>query len=197
MGALTFHPGAHRGPGLEEALDVRDLVVQARHVIEGDTDVAIPEIMQIGSSAGGARAKALILWDREQNRARSGFAKPQPGEEHWLIKFDDHPKNFAMLMNSDGVWALAPAYHVAYAEGGPWTQQHQMSIGGKFGDFTRADLLGFGSTFDLSEREASQIITEVQASLDGWHRYAKAAEVPKEKIAYLDGRFERLSVEGG
>ena len=67
MGALTFHPGAHRGPGLEEALDVGDLVVQARHVI------------------------------------------------------DDHPKNFAMLMSSDGVWALAPAYYVAYAEGGPWT----------------------------------------------------------------------------
>lgn len=312
MGALTFHPGVHRGPGSEEALDVQDLVEQARHVIEGNTDMAIPEIMQIGSTAGGARAKGLILWDREQNRVRSGFAKPRRGEEHWLIKFDgvtkdsgggalhadrvphawgrieyaysqmardagiemtechlfldgdlghfmtrrfdrlgsqpphvhslagflhvdfndqyvlsyeqyfdalrllglgqdaisqafrrmvfsvatinfdDHPKNFAMVMSSDGLWALAPAYDVAYAEGGPWNQQHQMSIGGKFRDITRADLLRLGSNFDLSSREASQIISEVEASLEGWNRYAKAADVPKEKIAYLDGRFERL-----
>jgi serine/threonine-protein kinase HipA len=108
------------------------------------------------------------------------------------INFDDHPKNFAMVMNSDGVWTLAPAYDVVYAEGGSWTQQHQMSIGGKFGDITRADLLPLGSKFDLSSREAARIISEVEASLDGWHRYATAADVPKEKIAYLDGRFERL-----
>lgn len=313
MGALTFHPGVQRGPGLEEALDVQGLVEQARHVIEGNTDVAIPEIMQIGSTAGGARAKALILWDREQNRVRSGFAKPQPGEEHWLIKFDgvtkesggvslqadrvphawgrieyvysqmardagidmaqchlfldgdlahfmtrrfdrlgprplhvhslagflhvdfndqyvlsyeqyfdalrmlglgqdaisqafrrtifsvatinfdDHPKNFAMVMNSDGVWELAPAYDVAYAEGGPWTQQHQMSIGGKFRDFTRGDLVQLGNEFDLSHGVASAIIDEVEGSLACWHPYAKAAGVPTEKISYLDGRFERLS----
>ena len=39
-------------------------------------------------SAGGARPKALILWNRSTNRIRSGFARPEPGEEPWLIKFD-------------------------------------------------------------------------------------------------------------
>ena len=90
MGALEFHP-AHAtstNHALEEALEVAHLVEEARRVIEGDTAVAVPEIMQLGASAGGARAKALILWERDVNRVRSAFAAPKEGEEHWLIKFD-------------------------------------------------------------------------------------------------------------
>ena len=88
MGALRFHPPLDPGPRSEEVLEVRKLVDQARRVIEGDVSVAVPEIMHVGGSAGGARPKALILWDRGANRVRSGFARPGPGEEPWLIKFD-------------------------------------------------------------------------------------------------------------
>ena len=88
MGALEFRPPLDAAESTEEALEVRDLVDQARRVIEGDVSVAVPEIMQIGGSAGGARPKALILWDRGANRVRSGFARPESGEEPWLIKFD-------------------------------------------------------------------------------------------------------------
>jgi len=88
MGALEFHPPFDPGPGSEQALEVRGLVDQARRVIEGDVSVAVPEIMQVGGSAGGARPKALILRDRGRNRVRSGFARPEPGEEPWLVKFD-------------------------------------------------------------------------------------------------------------
>lgn len=88
MGAIEFHPPLDPGPGTGEALEVRELVDQARRVIEGDVSVAVPEIMQVGGSAGGARPKALILWDGAARRVRSGFAPPEPGEEPWLIKFD-------------------------------------------------------------------------------------------------------------
>ena len=89
MGALEFEPALRaRGPVIEEALEVKRLVEEARRVIEGDTAVAVPEIMQVGASAGGARAKALILWDRAHGRVRSGFATPREGEEPWIIKFD-------------------------------------------------------------------------------------------------------------
>jgi serine/threonine-protein kinase HipA len=93
MGALTVHPSGDRGAGDQKPLRLRSLVDQARSVIEGDTEVAIPEIMQVGASAGGARAKALILWNRETGVVKSGFAKPQAGDEHWLIKFDGVSKN--------------------------------------------------------------------------------------------------------
>ncbi len=72
-----------------EAFTVARLLSTKRGaVIEGDTGVAVPEIMQIGASAGGARAKALVLWNRKRNRVKSAFAAPRPGDEPWMIKFD-------------------------------------------------------------------------------------------------------------
>lgn len=90
VGALEFHPtlDGRRNDAIEEVLDVARLVEEARRVIEGDTNVAVSEMMQVGASAGGARAKALILWDRQKNRVRSAFAAPMADEEPWLIKFD-------------------------------------------------------------------------------------------------------------
>ena len=45
-------------------------------------------MIRVCASAGGARPKALILWNREKNVVRSGFAEPRDGDEHWIIKFD-------------------------------------------------------------------------------------------------------------
>jgi serine/threonine-protein kinase HipA len=90
MGALEFSPpidGAASRAG-DEALEIARLVDEARLVIEGDLAVAVPEIMQVGASAGGARAKALILLNRESGKVKSAFAPPQAGDEHWMIKFD-------------------------------------------------------------------------------------------------------------
>ncbi len=89
MGALEFRPAletSHRGN--EVPLEVADLVSQARHVIEGRTDVAVPEIIRVGSSAGGMRPKALVLWDEGTGMIRSGHAKPRNGETQWILKFD-------------------------------------------------------------------------------------------------------------
>jgi serine/threonine-protein kinase HipA len=312
MGALTFHPGIERGRGTQDALVIRALVDQARSVIEGDTAVAIPDIMQVGATAGGARAKALILWNRESNDVRSGFADPRPGDEHWLIKFDgvnkdsagvgmhadrnpqpwgrveyvysrlardagiemaetylmrdgalghfmtrrfdrlsrgrphmhtlggllhvdfndqyvlsyeayfdalrriglgqkalgqafrrmvfsvatvnfdDHPKNFAVLMDSDGRWRLAPAYDVMYAEGDGWTRQHQMSMNGKFSGITRHDLIAIADLFDIPAH-GEEVIGEVVDALEQWRDYAIETGVPKKHVDHLEHRFERLN----
>ena len=90
MGALEFQPAQSipRKVRESEALEVADLVAAARRLIEGRTEVAIPEIMRLGASAGGARAKAVILWNPKSNEVRSAFAPSRSGDEHWLIKFD-------------------------------------------------------------------------------------------------------------
>ena len=89
MGALEYAPHLQiRTPEEERALEVRSLVESARRLIEGDTSEAVQEIMRVGGSAGGARAKALILWNKGKGRVRSGFARPREGDEAWLIKFD-------------------------------------------------------------------------------------------------------------
>ena len=89
MGALEYAPAMQKkSPEEERALEVQSLVESARRLIEGDPGEATHEIMRVGGSAGGARAKALILYDQQKNRVRSGFCKPKSGEESWLIKFD-------------------------------------------------------------------------------------------------------------
>jgi serine/threonine-protein kinase HipA len=89
MGALEYSPPIQRKtPKEEQALEIKHLVESARRLIEGETGEAIHEIMPVGGSAGGARPKSLILWNREKNKVRSGFARQRIGEEHWMIKFD-------------------------------------------------------------------------------------------------------------
>lgn len=48
----------------------------------------IKQILQVGTSAGGARAKALIAWNPLNNKIRSGQADIKKGFEHWILKFD-------------------------------------------------------------------------------------------------------------
>jgi serine/threonine-protein kinase HipA len=90
MGALEFSPATEldRSPATEEAIELQMLVEQSRRIIEGDTSVAIPEMMKLGGSAGGARPKALIQWNRASDEIRSPFAPSGPGDEQWLVKFD-------------------------------------------------------------------------------------------------------------
>ena len=90
LGALEFRPAlklrAKRAE--EEAIQVARLVAEARHVVEGRVDVAVPQIMRVGASAGGARPKAIVLWNRATRELRSDFAVARPGDERWIIKFD-------------------------------------------------------------------------------------------------------------
>lgn len=90
IGALTFHPSEElptRGAEAE-ALKVADLVADARRLISGDFNVAIPEIYRMGSSAGGMRPKAVVLYNEERGEIRSGFADPDEGDVPALLKFD-------------------------------------------------------------------------------------------------------------
>ncbi len=107
-GALEFQPAEHTAAPLREALEVRALVDQARRVIEGDTTEAIAEIISVGATVGGARPKAVILWDRERSRVRSGHTPPRAGEAHWIIKFDGVTRSSGGLSN------------IATHESAPW-----------------------------------------------------------------------------
>ena len=51
------------------------------------------QLLQVGSSAGGARAKALIAWNDSTNEIRSGQLSLENGFDYWLIKFDNVSRN--------------------------------------------------------------------------------------------------------
>ena len=92
MGALTFAPPI--GPSREVSLvQVADLVTAAREIIRGTLDVdgahdAIAQLITVGSSAGGARAKAVIAYNPATGQMRSGQLDAPEGFEQWILKFD-------------------------------------------------------------------------------------------------------------
>lgn len=90
LGALTFHPEEPlpARAAEAEALDVASLVADARRIVQGQADVAIREIYRIGSSAGGMRPKAVVLYDPETGVVRSAFTESRPRDIPAILKFD-------------------------------------------------------------------------------------------------------------
>lgn len=94
MGALEFKPARTPAVSGSTAIRLSRLVESARHAIHGDlgTDhlakAALAQIIQVGTSAGGARAKAAIAWNPATGEIRPGQFDVDPGFEHWLLKFD-------------------------------------------------------------------------------------------------------------
>jgi len=94
MGALEFKPT--RGPNTSSSTTIQlgKLINVARQAVQGqiDTDAhakaALTQIIQVGTSAGGARAKATVAWNPETDELRAGQFDVDPGFEHWLLKFD-------------------------------------------------------------------------------------------------------------
>ena len=94
MGALEFRPT--RGPRHRKAtaVAISRLVVSARNALSGkfdgdrETEAAINNLIQVGTSAGGARAKAVIAWNSETLEIRSGQLPADPGFDYWLLKLD-------------------------------------------------------------------------------------------------------------
>jgi serine/threonine-protein kinase HipA len=94
MGALEFAPS--RGPRhrVPSAIELSQLVEGARSLVSGEfgddreTQAAVQGIIQVGTSAGGARAKAVIAWNPDTDEIRSGQLPTDPGFEPWLIKLD-------------------------------------------------------------------------------------------------------------
>jgi len=90
MGALEFEPAMQTSAAAEAAvpLQIAGLVEDARRALRGDVSQVTQHILDVGSSAGGARAKAVIGWDPKTRRVLSGQFDLPPGFEHWLLKFD-------------------------------------------------------------------------------------------------------------
>ncbi|MDR1825889.1 MAG: type II toxin-antitoxin system HipA family toxin [Bifidobacteriaceae bacterium] len=91
MGALEFKPV--RGPHAEKAtaVELGQLVAAARAAAQGrltDDVVSLRPLIRVGTSAGGARAKAVVAWNPADGDLLSGQVEAPPGYQHWLIKFD-------------------------------------------------------------------------------------------------------------
>ena len=313
MGALEFQPA--RGPQtkIPTALAMGELVAMARKVVAGNldddsaTEAALRSIIEVGTSANGARAKAVIGWNRKTSEIRSGQFELLPGFEHWLLKFDgmgqdrelglskdfgrieyayslmakragidipesrlllendrahfmtrrfdreddgtkhhlqslcamdhldfkkksansyaqlfmtmrqlklgrpaeieafrrmalnvmgrncdDHTKNFSFLLRKGGSWELSPAYDITFAHNpeGEWTNQHLMSVNGKFGEIAREDCLALADRFGIGE--GPSILKQVRQAVEAWPDFAKKAGVQPSAIKRIKEQLRLL-----
>ncbi|HTK82240.1 MAG TPA: type II toxin-antitoxin system HipA family toxin [Bacteroidota bacterium] len=97
MGALEFEPHLRREEQKSVPVEISEMIRFAQDVLDNratmltdlhEGEQAIETIIRIGTSAGGARAKALVAWNRETHKIRSGQVSPPPGFELWMLKFD-------------------------------------------------------------------------------------------------------------
>ncbi|MDR0431974.1 MAG: type II toxin-antitoxin system HipA family toxin [Bifidobacteriaceae bacterium] len=95
---------------------------------------------------------------------------------------DDHPKNFAFLMNAAGEWSLAPAYDVTFAcdNTKPWLTRHHLGVEGKFAGIERSDLLALADR--CSVPDAAPTLAAVEAAVAAWPEFAAQAGVPSAQV---------------
>ena len=309
MGALEFKPT--RGPATRKAtaIELSSLVTEARLAVSGaihddeHANAALRSIIEVGTSAGGARAKAVIAWNPQTHEIRSGQVAAPTGFEHWLLKFDgmgkdnelgmsqeygrieyayhlmaraagiqmtncrllheggrshfmtrrfdrgndnerhhmqtlcamshvdykrkgtnaysqlfgtirdlrlpyedmqeafrrmafnvmgrncdDHTKNFSFLLKQGQPWRLSPAYDVTFAHNpkGEWTNQHLMSVSGKFTDITRQDMQVEADRFGVGD--AAKVMDQVKAAIARWPEFAAAAGVSEAERDAIGGQ---------
>jgi serine/threonine-protein kinase HipA len=123
MGALEFSPAI--GPRARQAsqIQIDKLVELASDVLTHRNDLrasfadesrerALTDILRVGTSAGGARAKAVIAWNPASNEVRSGQIPAGKGFEYWLLKFDGVRGNRDKeLEDPQGYGAIEYAYY--------------------------------------------------------------------------------------
>ena len=306
MGALTFKPA--RGPSKTRptSIELSKLVTEARKAVSGTIEeddhasATLRSIIDVGTSAGGARAKAVIAWNPQTHEIRSGQLDVPEGFEHWLLKFDgmgrdnelgepggygrieyayylmakaakismsecrlleengrahfmtrrfdrdganirhhmqtlcslnhldykkkntnaysqlfttmftlnlpyeqleeafrrmtlnvmgrncdDHTKNFSFRLRQGEAWSLSPAYDITFAHNpdGEWTNQHLMSVNGKFKDFREDDLLAVADRFAIGS--APKVIRQVRDAVKAWPEFAGSAGVSAQQSAHI------------
>jgi serine/threonine-protein kinase HipA len=191
MGALEFAPT--KGPPLRRSAKVHvdELVKLASQVLThraslqvsfapGRRHAGLQEMLRVGTSAGGARAKAIVAWNRNTNEVRSGQVKAPAGFDYWLLKFDgvsankdkelEDPKGYTVIEYAYALMAAAAGIEMSECglmeEGG---RRHfmtrrfdRLSDGGKLHmqslaalahfDFNSAGAYSYEQAFDVIKR---------------------------------------------
>ncbi|MEX1189463.1 MAG: type II toxin-antitoxin system HipA family toxin [Bacteroidia bacterium] len=98
MGALEFEPAKQNSTSGSQAIEIQSLVDTASSILnkkkgfttnlDADKRQAMIEVLKVGTSAGGARPKAVIAYNESSGEVRSGQSSAPEGFSHWLLKLD-------------------------------------------------------------------------------------------------------------
>ena len=119
MGALEFDPSFWKAEKRTFSVEIETLVDIAKKMLSkkeafaanlgADAKKAVSELLRIGTSAGGARPKAVIAYNEKTGEVRSGQTNAPRGFEHWLLKLDGVSE--VQLGTSHGYGRVEMAYY--------------------------------------------------------------------------------------
>jgi serine/threonine-protein kinase HipA len=130
MGALEFEPATLGPPTSKRAVEIASLVGLANRILDErsglggafsgvDDQEAVNDILRVGTSAGGARPKAVLAWNPRTGEFRSGQVDAGAGFEHWIMKFDGVTSTRdPELASPKGYGNIEYAYHLMAVEAG-------------------------------------------------------------------------------
>ena len=155
MGALEYAPALRKIQNADSKLELESLINMAQQVLNQRTQAYdkfqnkddISGILQVGTSAGGARAKALIAINTDLTEIRSGQVNAPEGFEHYLLKFDgvvEHSNNQETFGDPQGFGRMEYAYYLMAKDAGINISHCELLIDGKRAHFLtkRFDRIG-------------------------------------------------------
>ena len=203
MGALEFKPSLEPRPTPSHQIDVGALAELAAAVLSErgrlrtalDRDGALDEILRVGSSAGGARAKALIALNPNTNEVRSGQLDAKSNFEHWILKFDGVGDSSREVGTPDGYGAIELAYsRMAKAAGIEMSECRLLEENGRRHFMTRRfDRLANGSKLHMQSLGA---IAHLDFNQPGANSYEQALMTIRRlglSMAAIEEQFRRMA----
>lgn len=123
MGALEFVPATHvEGVNESTEIYIRELMALSEsifkersrfHELIRQNDKSILDILKVGTSAGGAKPKAIIAFNEQTSEVRSGQVPAPEGFSYWLLKFDGgtYSEHHEITDNPRGIGNIEYAYY--------------------------------------------------------------------------------------
>lgn len=196
MGALEFHPELNikeenKKINLENLIELSSLVLQERTDYSSSLK-EVSNLLQIGSSAGGARAKAIIALNPETEEIKSGQIEPEKGFEHWIIKLDGVSNQ--LLNDPQGYTNIEYAYYLIAKEAGITMMPSKLHEENKRCHFLtkRFDRKDNGEKIHMQSFCALAHLDYKQARTSSYETLFKVTNVLKLSITEKEQLFRRM-----
>ena len=187
VGALEYQPAMPRADrrgelALAQLVDLTNRVLDERSGLSGRLDdrAALEDILSVGTSAGGARAKAVLAWNPDTDEFRSGQVDTNAGFEHWILKFDGITGNRDReLVDPLGYGRIEYAYHLMARQSGIEMSECRLHLEGGRSHFMtrRFDRDAAGNKVHMQSLAALRHFDYHDA---GAHSYEQAMETIRE-----------------
>jgi serine/threonine-protein kinase HipA len=206
MGALEFEPVLGPRPRKSTTVDLDALVRLASEILTERRDFkrtlslagrqkVLADILKVGTSAGGARAKAVIAWNRKTNEVRSGQVAAGPGFSYWLLKFDGVAGNKDKeLDDPQGYGVIEYAYSLmAHAAGITMSECRLLEEHGRRHFMTRRfDRLADGGKLHMQSLGALAHLDYNQAGAYSYEQAFLAIRQLELPMAVMEEMFRRM-----